>query len=310
MTSPSPKWQPTKVQALVLLGYAMNVVLTYLSNTGAYGCTNKQQSDKYYTLLTPPGWAFAIWGAIFIWEFIACAYQALPSQKENVFANDKYWLIGWGIVCVLQSAWSIIFCKSVETSAAILFGVWCGLVLMAIRAWRILNSEYDAYIINKQGSPKTILWNYLLMVAPFSLHAGWVTAATTLNIQIATIAKGATPETLLSLAVLCLTFVVMVAWTVGGYNADVIFGLGITWALFAVSHHEARAITTTEGPFFYSNLVETAVAGAASGATYLVATFVLLRAAATIKAVFKPSSPSTSFDEKVCEAECLLQDAV
>ena len=60
--------------------YVLNVVVTYLSMTGIFGPTNSDLSQKYQTLVTPAGWAFSIWGAIFILEgiFVVVQVRSIP----------------------------------------------------------------------------------------------------------------------------------------------------------------------------------------------------------------------------------------
>lgn len=40
-------------------------------------------SAAYPTLFTPAGWAFAIWGLIFIMEGVFAIYQLLPSVRST-----------------------------------------------------------------------------------------------------------------------------------------------------------------------------------------------------------------------------------
>ena len=50
---------------LNMLAYLVNLGITYGSLTGAFGATNEELSEKYQSLVTPAGYAFAIWGAIY-----------------------------------------------------------------------------------------------------------------------------------------------------------------------------------------------------------------------------------------------------
>ena len=62
---------------------------------GIFGPTNTQLSAKYQTLVTPAGWAFAIWGPIFIWEGIFAIVQMLPRFRSNPIIQDgiAYWWV-------------------------------------------------------------------------------------------------------------------------------------------------------------------------------------------------------------------------
>ncbi|WP_093063439.1 hypothetical protein [Sphingomonas sp. OV641] len=41
------------------------------------------QSDRAQTLVTPAGWAFSIWGALYTGSLVFAVYQMLPSQRHN-----------------------------------------------------------------------------------------------------------------------------------------------------------------------------------------------------------------------------------
>ena len=51
-------------------------------------------SDKYFTLFTPAGYVFAIWGVIYLGMLAYMVYQALPSQRTN----PRLRAIGWWYV--------------------------------------------------------------------------------------------------------------------------------------------------------------------------------------------------------------------
>ena len=68
---------------LNMLAYLVNLGITYGSLTGAFGATNEELSEKYQTLVTPAGYAFAIWGAIFTWEGIFAVAQMFPSLSTS-----------------------------------------------------------------------------------------------------------------------------------------------------------------------------------------------------------------------------------
>ena len=40
-------------------------------------------SDRVQTLITPAGWAFSIWGALYTGSLVFAVYQMLPSQRHN-----------------------------------------------------------------------------------------------------------------------------------------------------------------------------------------------------------------------------------
>merc|ERR1719181_542557 len=80
--------------------YVVNTIVTYTSLTGVFGATNTELSKKYQTLVTPAGWAFSIWGPIFLWEGIFVVAQLFPSFRESttVLRVSPWW---WAL-CTFQ----------------------------------------------------------------------------------------------------------------------------------------------------------------------------------------------------------------
>src|SRR6185312_5262238 len=62
-------WRMPVKYLVAFLAWAMPVV-AWLSNTGAFGPTNGEISDRYPTLIVAAGYAFAIWGPIFVLDAI------------------------------------------------------------------------------------------------------------------------------------------------------------------------------------------------------------------------------------------------
>ena len=66
--------------ALAIVG---NIALNYYANVHPFaGRTNAAVSAKYPTLLTPAGYAFSIWGLIFLSLIIYAVWQLLPAQRR------------------------------------------------------------------------------------------------------------------------------------------------------------------------------------------------------------------------------------
>ena len=77
---------------VLLLSLAMPVV-SWFSQQGVFGPTNGAISDRYPTLIVAAGYAFAIWGLIFLWDMVFGAWQAsgidgsdsiTPEMREDI----------------------------------------------------------------------------------------------------------------------------------------------------------------------------------------------------------------------------------
>ena len=167
-----------------ILAYLVNLGITYGSLTGAFGATNEELSEKYQSLVTPAGYAFAIWGAIFTWEGIFAVAQMFPSLSTSpVVDTVTPW---WIFACCFQVAWTLFFAQD-----RILEALICMLGILLSLLTSILRTDF---------LPEISLKEYFLLRAPFSLHCGWIIAASVLNINVLADYNMSSQETLLMLA--------------------------------------------------------------------------------------------------------------
>lgn len=126
-------------------------------------------SKTFNTSLTPPDWTFAIWGVIYIYIFLFCIGQFLPSFKLNNFVKN----IGpWFIVSnVLNLLWIYIFTIGSPFAIAISFSI----ILL------LLISLYICQIEGKFFSKESTLSEIILGNIPFSIYLGWLITATIVN---------------------------------------------------------------------------------------------------------------------------------
>ncbi|KAL3908633.1 MAG: hypothetical protein SGILL_008413 [Bacillariaceae sp.] len=134
---------------------------------------NATLSEKYQTLVTPAGYAFAIWGIIFTAELIWTIAQCLPSYRSTVLVTKG---VGYYFVwaCLAQAIWTVAF--GLEK---IPLSLLC-MVLILIPLLIILNniSRLDAESIGR----------YWLLKFPFEIHCAWLMAATLVNTNVVFVA--------------------------------------------------------------------------------------------------------------------------
>ena len=172
-------------QLSVVFSVVTMIVMNYLSNARAFGgLTNKEISDKYHTLITPAGYAFAIWGVIFLGLLAFAIYQALPSQRTNPRFRATGWLVVLNTLC--NAIWSPLFNNQHIGIALIVILVM--LFSLAVIEQRLLMRsdvpvvapDLDATLPESPASP-TETW---LARIPFSIYFGWLTVATILNVAV------------------------------------------------------------------------------------------------------------------------------
>jgi len=203
-----------------IIAYLANVVITYVSLTGVFGPTNSTLSAKYQTLVTPAGWAFSIWGVIFIWEAVfVIAQMSTGSLRCSVIVDAATpW---WIATCVCQCVWTFLFAQEIIW-AALLFMIGILLSLLGLMIFT------DCHFMS--------LRDYWLLRAPFSVHAGWIIAASVVNANVFADYFKASSGVMVAVAVVSLVLILVL---IGGYQfiaprRDAIICLVAAWACTAI----------------------------------------------------------------------------
>lgn len=202
-----------------LAAMIVNMFVTYSSLTGIYGETNTTLSKKYQTLITPAGWAFSIWGPIFIWELVFVIAQFFPHFRNcTVTRLVSPW---WWALCFVQSLWTFAFAQDVIPLA---------LVLMLSILATLLGISWCTDGLEMKLS------EYFLLRAPFSLQLGWIIAASLVNLNVLADSRKASQGSLLALAIgsLATVLAVVTFFSFGVRTPDAIVGLVAAWACAAI----------------------------------------------------------------------------
>lgn len=195
--------------------YAFNFIMTALSGVGAFGPTNGDLSAKYQLLVTPAGFAFSIWGPIFLWEGIFAVAQMLPHFRNSKLVDLV--MPGWVLACFAQSMWSIAFAQE----AMVLQLVCMLLILLGLLG----------IAANTHGHP--ITWSeYFALRGGFSLHLGWIIAASALSTNVTADSFKASPETMLGLAITSIGVICVIAavFALATRSPDPVVCLVAAWA--------------------------------------------------------------------------------
>lgn len=147
------------------------IVMNYLSNTGIFnGNTMKTMSDKYLNYFTPAGYAFSIWGLIYLGllGFVIYTGRSLFSERkaEPLLANIGWWFF---ISCLGNCLWVLAWLYD-YTGVSVLLMVVILISLLKI----IVNTrmELDHHPLRK----------YLFVFWPFALYSGWISVALIANV--------------------------------------------------------------------------------------------------------------------------------
>lgn len=158
---------------LNLISLIAAIGINYLFNTGSNALnTVGEISDKYENLLTPAGYAFSIWGLIYVMLFLFGIFQArslFSARYEDDFVLD----IGvWFIISnICNAAWIVAF-----TNDRIGLSVLIMLVFFISLLKIILNLNMERW----DAPFKTIFFIWW----PFSLYFGWLNIAMIANLSV------------------------------------------------------------------------------------------------------------------------------
>ena len=152
--------------------FVITLVFNYLSITGIFnGNTMSSVSAMYQNLFTPAGYAFSIWGLIYLGLFGFIIYQGRSLFKQT--NDDDFVLeIGWWFVisCSANSLWIFAWLYDfIGASVLIMVILLFSLLKIVIKT----NMELADVTLKKLA----FLW------WPFSIYSGWITVALIANIS-------------------------------------------------------------------------------------------------------------------------------
>jgi hypothetical protein len=214
---------------------------------------NSELSEKYQTIVTPVGWAFSIWGPIFISEGIFTFLQLLPRWRDHKMVTEGvgYW---YALTCLFQVFWTFSFSTEVNWLAFIMMISILVCLAMLLRSQAQLATES--------------VGQFWLFQFPFQLHAGWIVAASNVNLNVLFVAYGedGNESAQLSMGILSLCSVVAIAlYVIFVLEKRLVTVAGVqAWALGGIA---AQLKSPIEGTLVgFPELVLDGVGGAAASA--------------------------------------------
>mmetsp|Transcript_687 Transcript_687/g.963 ORF Transcript_687/g.963 Transcript_687/m.963 type:complete len:313 (+) Transcript_687:93-1031(+) len=177
---------------LNFIAFALNITLVYgIGNGGWIGTpTNGELSDKYQTLVTPNSTAFSIWGVIYLAQGAFAVLQFMPRFRAHPMLQDglSHW---YSVAVAMQIGWTFAFAfEVIPLSLVFMLLIWVS--LMAI--------VYRQYYTQSDGS----FLEFWVLRFPFSVHAGWITAASALNVNVQVVSMDTPADVQLAVAIVSL----------------------------------------------------------------------------------------------------------
>lgn len=156
------------INTLVLLAV---IFWNYWSNTGAInGNTVGEVSDQYENLFTPAGYAFSIWGLIYLGLLISVGYQLRLAFRSGQHEETILRMGPWFTIANLANGLWLWFWLQERPGASVLvmLVILFSLLMIVIR----LNMErWDAPL----PLIAAVWW-------PICIYSGWITLATIANV--------------------------------------------------------------------------------------------------------------------------------
>jgi len=149
---------------------AFTLWANYWANSGAMnGNTVGEISRQYNSLFTPAGYAFSIWGIIFLGLIALVINQWIQVAKSHEAEVNRagIWL---AIVNVLNGIWTIVWISEMPGLSVVIMVLL--LLSLTILVIRLDMEKWDAPM-------KIIAWTWW----PIAIYYGWVVLATVANIS-------------------------------------------------------------------------------------------------------------------------------
>jgi hypothetical protein len=197
--------------------------------TGMLGEKNSETSDRYPVLIQPAGWAFSIWGPIYIAE-ILYVLAVLFYDPEKLLPSSNLFFYAFNAMNLLQVAWEVAFSQESITLSAVILVSTIPVLLAAFAAylqhgaWR--RKDCKSYISASISG---------LFLFCLGLHAGWVTVAGHLNINIAAVANKASLAEQIAYANMSIISVLIVIGIFCAWFRAPMPALSVSWAFLAIA---------------------------------------------------------------------------
>lgn len=206
------------LRALLVLVLAIGqAVMAYWPDLRNWPETISSRSARYSTPVVPIGWAFAIWGLIFLTCFGFAIWHALPANLGDPFLRQLGWFAA--AIFAINIAWEFYVPKR---------DIDWGSVALIVFSLALLLSVVS---LLHHGTPDGVL-GFVAVSLPFQLFAGWITAATFVNLSSTLEMSGIRIGTKSSLLLLALA--VLLGGVVSFMTGMIAYAMVVAWALFGI----------------------------------------------------------------------------
>jgi tryptophan-rich sensory protein len=206
---------------LFIAAYGFMIVMNYLSFAIPFGGqTNADVSNSFPTLITPAGYAFSIWGIIYILLGAFAVFQFHRGATWRFYNRIWPWFM---LSCAANALWLVVFQNG-----------WLGLSVLVILL--LLTSLGAMCILHYRFKTQLNTTHRFFFQVPFSLYFGWVSVATMVNVAVYFTSLGpgwlVANELWIAMAVLIAGF--GIAMYVLLSQNDYVYAAAVIWAYVAI----------------------------------------------------------------------------
>lgn len=159
---------------LVILNTIITIIIVIWNgiagSQGVNGKTVGELSDEYNNLITPAGYAFLIWGFIFIALLLFCGYQIkkvfIDKSDDDFVLHVGYW---YSLANIMNGLWLIFWLNEDVGISVIVMTILLISLLMVIIRLGIFDKEKST------GHKAFVQW-------PIGIYTGWISIAIIANI--------------------------------------------------------------------------------------------------------------------------------
>ncbi len=221
---------------ILLINVVVYIILVFTNFLGARGLINnssqKAVSASFPTMITPAGFAFAIWGLIYVLMIVSFILLFIKSNQEENSRIIKETSIFFWISSILNILWTVVFSYRIMWLAMLLiWAIFLSLLALINRLKNIERSHKNLYDIT------------------FGIYSGWVFAASFVNTSAFLVSIDfnffGNPTVFYSVLLLV---AIVIGVLLNKVHKNPIFYLSIAWAFFAII--KARAFDNYLNPMF------------------------------------------------------------
>lgn len=216
----------------VLFFLAMIAVNILAETLPLAGVNTRELSQRYFTMLTPAGYAFMIWSVIYILTGCTVIYLFRHQDVEQSFQRRfAFW---FAASCLMNISWLILWHYE--------------FLILSFLAMVLLLSSLVAIYRLTRGILHPTRGETWFVRLPFSLYLGWICTATLVNLQV--VLEHAIPDLQVPSKIVAISLIIVGLLAVillSTRNRDGVLPLPLAWGLIAiaVNHREIQSLFLT-----------------------------------------------------------------